>query len=471
MADEAPGPGWWKASDGNWYPPSSVPPPPPPPPGSTSAHGGGGVLPVPDARPGPLVRMTPVQWINVAALIVGFIGLLMAWGTAFILSVTGIDTNDGKLFGVILLLAAVFLGWRIMRANRLNGGLLTVAWLALLAIGVYEIVHISSSHVVSVGSGVYVDAVAAALGSATAAIDVAQNWSRVHTPAARAANVQPSAAPASPAPAPAAVVPSEVPAPHESGPEFALGAGVDGPADPAAQRPGGAEKPGWRTRWPWVAGGVAALLIVLGVVLALTLGSSNPTVNTNPPEGLAPSPSRPLTTTTAPVPTTTTPAPHSTPAPLAGALSTLGTAVAIPTTDSGIDNVTVSAWYPGVVDASQFANTPSAGHTWDAIVATTCAGPQGSSSGPNGSDFEALLSNGSTASASTGASGSQFSGPLASLSELNANSSGLSAGQCVTGWVVLSIPPGATPVAVQFSGTSASLNASNGVVKWAIPGS
>lgn len=152
-------------------------------------------------------------------------------------------------------------------------------------------------------------------------------------------------------------------------------------------------------------------------------------------------------------------------------LNPLGTTVTIPNTLSGIDKVTVAGWYPNVTDTSQYPSTPSAGHAWDAIDATTCAGPKGASTGPSAEDFTVLLSNGSTASMSVGASTAQFGGPLASLSELGGNLSGLTAGQCVRGWVVFSVPTGTTPTAVEFSGTSASFTAPNSVVKWVVPGS
>lgn len=155
--------------------------------------------------------------------------------------------------------------------------------------------------------------------------------------------------------------------------------------------------------------------------------------------------------------------------PAGAALNPLGTTVTIPNTLSGIDKVTVSAWYPNVTDTSQYPSTPSAGHVWDAIVATTCAGPKGAGTGPDAQDFTVLLSNGSTASTSTGASTAQFGGPLASLSELGGNLSGLTAGQCVRGWVVFSVPTGTAPTAIEFSGTSASFTAPNSVVKWALP--
>jgi len=152
----------------------------------------------------------------------------------------------------------------------------------------------------------------------------------------------------------------------------------------------------------------------------------------------------------------------------AKALNPLGTTVSIPNTLFGIDKVTVAAWYPGVTDTGTFSNTPAPGHTWDAIDATACAGPKGSSTGPNESDFSVLLNNGSVAPVSTSAGGSTFAGPLASLSELGNSSSGMTAGQCQRGWVVFSIPPGTTPTAVEFSGTSAGLTTPNSVVKWAV---
>lgn len=302
MADESPGEGWWKASDGNWYPPSSVPPPPPPPPASSPSS----------AVPG---------WVPPAGQ-----------------GATGPTSVDGE---------------------------------------------------------------------------------------------------------------------HDRGPAAPEGV-VTTPADGNK-----------RKQRLWAIGGAIAALVIIGVVLALVLGSSKRSATSaasRPSSGVNPTPTVAPTTPSTAAPTTTT-------SPPANALNPIGTAVSIPNTVSGIDKVTVSAWYPGVVDTSQFPNTPSAGHTWDAIVATTCAGPSGSSTGPAESDFEALLSNGSTASASYSAGGSQFGGPLASLSELNPNDNALAPGQCVTGWVVLSIPPNATPVAIQFSGTTASFSAPNSVVKWSVPGS
>jgi hypothetical protein len=130
--------------------------------------------------------LTPLRWINIAALIGAAVGLLLTWGTAvdgiFSISVSGIDTDDGKLFGAVLIVAVLLTWWRVLRTNRLNGSLLIVAWLGLLAIGVVEIVHFSSLHapqgvLALVGPGLYVDAAAAVVGVITAVLDFTHNWS------------------------------------------------------------------------------------------------------------------------------------------------------------------------------------------------------------------------------------------------------------------------------------------------------
>jgi hypothetical protein len=152
-------------------------------------------------------------------------------------------------------------------------------------------------------------------------------------------------------------------------------------------------------------------------------------------------------------------------------LNPLGTTVTIPNTVSGIDKVTVSAFYPNVTDTSSYPVTPPAGHVWDAIVATTCAGPKGSSNGPDEEDFSLLLNNGSTASVSITAGAARFGGPLSSLTELGSSMSGLTPGQCVTGWIAFTVPTTTAPTAVEFSGTSASFTQPDSVVKWALPAS
>ncbi len=123
--------------------------------------------------------MTRVRWVGIAALAGCVVGLLMAWGTDLLASVSGIHTDDGKLFGAVLLLAALLTWLHIIRTSRVIGSLLAIAWLGLLAIAVYEIVHVRSSQVVHVGSGLYVDAAAAAVGTVTVVRE--RFWSRARS--------------------------------------------------------------------------------------------------------------------------------------------------------------------------------------------------------------------------------------------------------------------------------------------------
>ena len=53
MSEHAQGPGWWKASDGRWYPPELADPPPTNPPGAVPLAKPGDSLPPPGGPPGP----------------------------------------------------------------------------------------------------------------------------------------------------------------------------------------------------------------------------------------------------------------------------------------------------------------------------------------------------------------------------------------------------------------------------------
>lgn len=57
--DNAPAPGWWKASDGNWYPPQGQAPPPPP-----GAHN----------QP-----QNPTNGLAIASMVTGIIAAVLFW--------------------------------------------------------------------------------------------------------------------------------------------------------------------------------------------------------------------------------------------------------------------------------------------------------------------------------------------------------------------------------------------------------
>ncbi len=133
--------------------------------------------------------MTPLRWVNAGALVLGAVGLLISWASLSVFNVTGIDTDDGKLFGVVLILTALCGLWYVIRTNRFAAVLMLLGWVGLLSLAVYEIVNVSSVKVplfgsVNVGAGLYVDAIAGALGTLTGAIDVSHTWSRQGSPRA-----------------------------------------------------------------------------------------------------------------------------------------------------------------------------------------------------------------------------------------------------------------------------------------------
>ena len=144
----------------------------------------------------------------------------------------------------------------------------------------------------------------------------------------------------------------------------------------------------------------------------------------------------------------------------------LGTKVTVPVTWDGIAAVEVAGFYPNVTSTSQYDESPDPGTTWAAIDATECASTSGSSTGANSGYFALLLSNGSTAETGVFASGPLSPPQLAALNELGGGNESLAPGQCDRGWVLFSVPDGATPTFVQFSGTTASLSQGNSIVKW-----
>ncbi len=82
MTDQPPSPGYWKASDGNWYPPeqASAPPPPPPPPGMPGAYTQGVGLP---GQPQVYGAPRASNGYATAALVLGILSLLLFWTFGF----------------------------------------------------------------------------------------------------------------------------------------------------------------------------------------------------------------------------------------------------------------------------------------------------------------------------------------------------------------------------------------------------
>ncbi len=80
MVDSQPGPGWWLASDGRWYPPEARPGPPPPPPFSpqpTFAQPGG-------AAGMPAPRGQVPQWLVIVGIVVIIGGAITLFSLALL---------------------------------------------------------------------------------------------------------------------------------------------------------------------------------------------------------------------------------------------------------------------------------------------------------------------------------------------------------------------------------------------------
>jgi hypothetical protein len=147
MSDVSQGPGWWLASDGKWYPPESESNPPS---AQVSA-----------------TRFTKNTWQNiiVGGLAVGALGLILPWVSAGFLSANGLDTGDGRLYGLLLLATAfLIVMWRRRGARAFGYSALAGAVL-MAAVAVYDVIHVSASHgplgiSVSPGVGLIFDAIA-----------------------------------------------------------------------------------------------------------------------------------------------------------------------------------------------------------------------------------------------------------------------------------------------------------------------
>jgi hypothetical protein len=157
-------------------------------------------MPMNEPRPVPVdeprgfpIRMTGLRWAHVGAIVAAVAGLFLPWVSAGSLSVQGIKTTPGVIYTLVLVLAVIIAFWHGVRTsnywyaldrNRVTGSLLTLSWLVLLAVAVYESVHLASAHSPTtgkaevVGIGLAIDTVAALIGSVVATIDARQNWSQ-----------------------------------------------------------------------------------------------------------------------------------------------------------------------------------------------------------------------------------------------------------------------------------------------------
>lgn len=110
MSDAPQGPGWWQASDGNWYPPETQPGGPPTP-GPGAQPGMGAVA------PGAVPAGSPEQyadWVTrVVATLIDAACTIAVWIVVFIIAMIlgQIATALGVLFGFVGYLGALAIGF------------------------------------------------------------------------------------------------------------------------------------------------------------------------------------------------------------------------------------------------------------------------------------------------------------------------------------------------------------------------
>jgi hypothetical protein len=102
---EPPGPGWWLASDGRYYPPEQAPGAPPPNPPAFSGY----------AAYGAPVAQTTVNGLAIASMV---LGILWLWWIGSILALVfgyvakgQIDRAAGRQSGRGMAIAGIVLGW------------------------------------------------------------------------------------------------------------------------------------------------------------------------------------------------------------------------------------------------------------------------------------------------------------------------------------------------------------------------
>lgn len=148
MSDIAQGPGWWRASDGRWYPPEQHPNYQrlPPPPTAPTASGGTPFTAAPTpARQPALVSMSATTWLMVLGALGILVSVFLTWATATVNDGFGITTTAtadltgvGKFVGVVVALgvvalsAPVFVGASVSR-KRVVGLIVVLAIFTILA--------------------------------------------------------------------------------------------------------------------------------------------------------------------------------------------------------------------------------------------------------------------------------------------------------------------------------------------------
>ena len=91
-----------------------------------------------------------------------FLGLMGTWATVFIVSVNGLDTDDGKLLAVAAAVAAFALFRHAKSGSKRSITTVLVLGVLFCLGAIFEIVNFSGEGMVSIGWGLYLDVFAGA---------------------------------------------------------------------------------------------------------------------------------------------------------------------------------------------------------------------------------------------------------------------------------------------------------------------
>jgi hypothetical protein len=136
--------------------------------------------------------LNATRWTILAGLVGAAVGVLLPWVTAVFVSVSGLDTSDGKLYGAVVLGAVLFAFLRFWTGRMAFGVLMLLAFLAMAAIAVYDLVNVATAPSgpfgisANPGSGLYLDAAASMVASVASGLDLLQHPRRVAPVSARA---------------------------------------------------------------------------------------------------------------------------------------------------------------------------------------------------------------------------------------------------------------------------------------------
>lgn len=123
----------------------------------------------------------PLPWVNLAALLLAAGGLFLPWITGSGGDRAGIETDAGIVFAISLMITIACTGPQVRRHDRETTWFLVLAWYALFAVAVFEIVRLSAlsatqGTVVHIGPGLYICTLASAVGTAAATLRAADRW-------------------------------------------------------------------------------------------------------------------------------------------------------------------------------------------------------------------------------------------------------------------------------------------------------